>query len=395
MFELHVVVAGIIMFNILELIIEIVPNYPTIQKPNCRQFSELSMPGFTDALRPDKFTGVHFNRWQYKAELWLTTMKVFLISQGKPKGTISDEDQKKFEEANTVFMRCILSILTDRLCDVFMHIKDGKELWDALDAKFGAVDAGSELYIMESFHDFKMTKDLPVVQQAHEIQCIAKELKLLKCALPDKFVAGCIIAKLPPSWRIFATALKHKRQEILVENLIVSLDVEEKACAKDTTEKGEGHATANFVQQKGKSSGKNKGNFKPSFNKPVKTTIFKKKKLNRDKSDLTCFTCGEPSHFSKDCPERADRRGKKAKNVNIVTVSNTDGYGHLFTVLAVFQSPSWWIDTDANVHVCADISMFTSYQAARDSSVLMGNGSHAYVHGVGTVDLKFTSGTIV
>jgi hypothetical protein len=30
MFELHVVVAGIVMFNIIELIIEIVPNYPTI-----------------------------------------------------------------------------------------------------------------------------------------------------------------------------------------------------------------------------------------------------------------------------------------------------------------------------------------------------------------------------
>jgi hypothetical protein len=129
-----------------------------------------------------------------------------------------------------------------------MHIKDGKELWDALDAKFGAADAGSELYIMESFHDFKMTKDLPVVQQAYEIQCIAKELELLKCALPDKFVAGCIIAKLPSSWRNFATAVKHKRHEISVENLIASLDVEEKAHAKDTTEKGEGHATANFVQ---------------------------------------------------------------------------------------------------------------------------------------------------
>jgi hypothetical protein len=68
-----------------------------------------------------------------------------------------------------------------------------------LDAKFGAADAGSELYIMESFYDFKMTKDLPVVQQAHEIQCIDKKLKLLKCALPDKFVADCIIAKLSPS----------------------------------------------------------------------------------------------------------------------------------------------------------------------------------------------------
>jgi hypothetical protein len=29
MFELHVIVAGIIMFNILKLIMEIVPNYPT------------------------------------------------------------------------------------------------------------------------------------------------------------------------------------------------------------------------------------------------------------------------------------------------------------------------------------------------------------------------------
>jgi hypothetical protein len=161
-----------------------------------------------------------------------------------------------------------------------------------------------------------------------------------------------------------------------------------------TTEKGEGHATANFVQ-KGKPSGKNKRNFKPSFNKPEKTTTFKKKKPNWDRSDLTCFTCGEPGHFSKDCPDRADRRGKKAKNVNVVTASNTDGYGNLFTVLLVFQSPSWWIDTCANIHVCDDISMSTSYQAARDSSVLMGNGSHTSVHDVGMVDLKFTSGKIV
>ncbi|KAK1698320.1 hypothetical protein QYE76_015017 [Lolium multiflorum] len=180
-----------------------------------------------------------------------------------------------------------------------------------------------ELYIMESFHDIRMVNNRSVVEQAHEIRCIAKELELLKCALPDKFVAGCIIAKLPPSWRNFATTLKHKRQEISVENLIASLDVEEKARAKDTTEKGEGQSSANMVQKKPYS--KNKGNNKPSFNKPMKTTTFKKKKMI-NKADLSCFTCGETGHFSKDCPERADRK-KKARQVNTVTASNADGYG--------------------------------------------------------------------
>ena len=75
--------------------------------------------------------------------------------------------------------------------------------------------------------------------------------------------------------------------------------------------------------------------------------------------------------------------------------STEDGYGNLSTVLSVFQSISWWFDTGANVHVCADIFLFSSYQAIQGSSVLMENGSHAFVRGVGTIDLKFTSGKIV
>jgi hypothetical protein len=80
-----------------------------------------------------------------------------------------------------------------------------------------------------------------------------------------------------------------------------------------------------------------------------------------------------------------------------VIASNEEdkGYGNLPFIFSVFQSPSWWLDTGANVHVCSDINLFFSYQGARDSSVLMGNGSHASVHGTGMVDLKFTSGKIV
>ena len=98
-------------------------------------------------------------------------------------------------------------------------------------------DAGSELYAMEQFLDYRMVEDHSVVEQAHKIHTLAKDLK--NCSkespyvLPDKFVAGGIISKLPPFWTDFATSLKHKRQEFTIDGLIGTLDVEEKERAKD------------------------------------------------------------------------------------------------------------------------------------------------------------------
>ena len=192
---------------------------------------------------------------------------------------------------------------------------------------------------MVSFHDFRMVNNHSVVEQAHEVQVLVKELELLKCPLPDKFVAGCIITKLPSSWRNFATTLKHKRQKISVENLIASLDVEEKVQVKDVSENGcEGNSSANMVQKYHPHSKNMK-----AAHKPVKTTTFKKKKNTNAKG--ACFTCSEGGHFARDCPNRADRKAKAShgsagsKDVNMTTLGTTeDGYNNLSTVLSVFQS---------------------------------------------------------
>jgi hypothetical protein len=64
---------------------------------------------------------------------------------------------------------------------------------------FSVSDAGSELYLMEQLFDYKMVENRSVVEQAYEIQTLAKELELFPYSLPGKFVVGGIIAKLPPS----------------------------------------------------------------------------------------------------------------------------------------------------------------------------------------------------
>jgi len=149
-----------------------------------------------------------------------------------------------------MFKAAILSVLGDSIVYVYVP-QTSKAMWEALEAKYGVSNAGTELYIMEQFHDYGMVNDRPIVEQAHEIQAPAKELEIFGCVLPDKFVAGCIIAKLPPTWTNFATSLKYKRQEFGISELIGSLNVEEKARAKDVRGKkvSDGSSSAHLVQK--------------------------------------------------------------------------------------------------------------------------------------------------
>ncbi|KAK1664874.1 hypothetical protein QYE76_053033 [Lolium multiflorum] len=285
-------------------------------------------------------------------------------TDARPEGPLSAEEQGKFEKVDAMFKAALFSILGDNIVDPYMAFDHGKDAWDALEAKFGVSDAGTELYVMEQYYDYRMTDERSVVEQAHEIQSLAKELEQFKCTLPDKFVAGGIIAKLPPSWRNFATSLKHKRQEFSVSDLIGSLHVEEKARAKDTRARSfEGGSSANVVQKKNFQShkSKNKNNGKGKFdekNKASNSTNFKRKTPYKKKGN--CHVCGAPGHWAPDCPERHDRRGNSGKSANVVI----------------------GVDTEMK-------------DVARTSSVLMGNGSRASVRGVGTVDLKFTSGKTI
>jgi hypothetical protein len=190
---------------------------------------------------------------------------------------------------------------------------------------------------MEQFHDYRMVDDRSVVEQAHEIQALVKDLDMHGCELPDKFVAGCMIARFPPSWIEFATSLKQKRQEFDVAQLIGTLDVEYKARAKDVKGKkvAEGGSSTHVVQKNRPKPQKKKNQ---QDVKPKNTTFFKKKKKDKEKGN--CFTCGKPRHFARDCPDAKWKPNQK-KSVNMVEADGgTSGYGNLFhTVLSVFNSP--------------------------------------------------------
>jgi len=149
------------------------PKFLTFQKPDIRQFS---VSGFAAALKPDDFDGTNYKRWRAKMVLWLTAMNSYHATQGKPE-QFTPEEEQRFVVADNLFQDVMISALYSKYEENYIICTTSKELWDALDTQFGVSDAGSELYIMEQLFDYKMVDNRSVVEQAHEIQALAKELE--------------------------------------------------------------------------------------------------------------------------------------------------------------------------------------------------------------------------
>ncbi|KAK1684807.1 hypothetical protein QYE76_045655 [Lolium multiflorum] len=119
---------------------------------------------FASSLKPLPFEGVNYKRWRARAILWLTTMRCFDATNGKPEGELTPLEEKSFEDADTLLRGAIISVLGKNIVDSYFSISTGKDMWDAIEAKFGVSDAGNEQYIMEQFYDFKMTNERSIVE---------------------------------------------------------------------------------------------------------------------------------------------------------------------------------------------------------------------------------------
>ena len=118
-----------------------------------------------------------------------------------------------------------------------------------------------------------------------------------------------------------------------------------------------------MVQKKNSfaSHNKKKKNMQENNNtKPKQTAQFKKK---NNKKGGGCFVCGSDEHWASACPDRKFKQEDKAASMVVSEAEGaTSGYKNsLPTVLSVYHSSEWWMDTGANINVCANTSLFSPY----------------------------------
>lgn len=78
----------------------------------------------------------------------------------RPEGMTSNSSKEKsFEATDVLFRGAMISALAENIVDSYMHLFTAQEMWDTLETKFRVSNAGSELYIIEKFHQCKMIEN--------------------------------------------------------------------------------------------------------------------------------------------------------------------------------------------------------------------------------------------
>nr|GEY71176.1 glucose-6-phosphate isomerase 1, chloroplastic [Tanacetum cinerariifolium] len=190
--------------------------------------------------------GMNFTRWKEKMKFLLTAFKVYYVLEGPPVGVMTEEEQRKREQDETLCRGYIMSTLTDRLYDLYTPMTSAGEIWNSLEEKYTAEKERADKFITFKFFEFAMEDNVSILDQVHEFLILVSKFKNLNIEIPEKL-------------------LKHLR-------------IEEETRIREKNLNGASSSKVNYVD-----SGKNnKGN-----NKKRKGTWNSSKENKKDKKPLS------------------------------------------------------------------------------------------------------------
>nr|GEV09311.1 hypothetical protein [Tanacetum cinerariifolium] len=137
-----------------------------------------------------------------------------------------------------------------------------------------------------------------VMEQYHELLGILGQYTQHGLFMNESISVSSIIDKLPPSWKNFKHMLKHNKDELSLVQLGSHFRIE-KTLMMEESGKGKGKEIAGSSSVNMVEDDKNKKNNKNS--KGNKRKFHDKKNDSNKSSKMTCWKCGKPSHFKKDC----------------------------------------------------------------------------------------------
>ncbi|XP_027362502.1 uncharacterized protein LOC113870101 [Abrus precatorius] len=236
------------------------------------------------------------------------------LTQQKLNSNATPKLLEDWTSANKVCRHTILNTLSNELFDVYCSYKKTNKSWESLILKYTAEDVGREKFIIGHYYNWEMNDEKDIKTQINEYNKLLKDMKTEKIILPENFVAGLLIEKLPESWKDYKQQLKHK---INTTELITHIIIED--------------------------------------------TNRKELKATRVKA-LTSRT-----NMIQANNKRHKKRSDNSLKLNANLVEGDDVIVAVISqALLMANVSNWVVDSGATKHICVNKIMFTSYSSVGD-----------------------------
>ena len=132
--------------------------------------------------------------------------------------------------------------------NAYRTLETAKALWTALENKYRISEASNKKFLISNFMDFKMVTNKSIIGQVSEILLLINQLKDAGIDLPESFVVGVIISRLPHSWNDYKKKMKHAETDL--DSLQRHLRIEEDSRKRDLDDNPQtkSHSKENNVQ---------------------------------------------------------------------------------------------------------------------------------------------------
>ncbi|KAL0443935.1 UNVERIFIED_CONTAM: hypothetical protein Slati_2116200 [Sesamum latifolium] len=130
-------------------------------------------------------------------------------------------------------MGYLLNHMSNTLFDLFVNQKSAKKIWNTLETRYEGDDAGRKKYVVGKWLQFHMTDDKPIMDQVHEYENLVADVLSEGMKMCDTLQANVLLEKFPPSWNEYRNHLKHKKNDLNLQELISHMRTEEANRLKD------------------------------------------------------------------------------------------------------------------------------------------------------------------
>ncbi|KAK4383081.1 hypothetical protein Sango_2811900 [Sesamum angolense] len=144
-----------------------------------------------------------------------------------------DELKVKYENDNKTVRGHLLNHTTNTLFDLFVNHKSARTIWNTLESRYGGDDAGRKKYVIGKWLQFQIVDGKSILDQVHEYENLVADVLSEDMKMCEILQANVLLEKFPPSWNDYRNHLKHKKRDLMLQELISHMRTEEANRLKD------------------------------------------------------------------------------------------------------------------------------------------------------------------